>query len=132
MSYHENSRKTFVAGAVIASQSVVKLGTSGVEPCGSDDLPLGFVEIGARAIGEQVSVRLINTPGTVEVRAGGSITAGSLVSPGTDGTVVAQSDSAQSVGIALAAAANGELVEIVPVFDSSAAAAAAAASINDN
>ena len=31
MSYHENSRKTFVAGAAIANQSVVKLGTSGVE-----------------------------------------------------------------------------------------------------
>lgn len=71
MSYYENSRKTFAAGAAIAHQSVVKLGAAGVEACGADGTPLGFVEIGARAAGELVSVRLINTPGTVEVRAGG-------------------------------------------------------------
>lgn len=126
MSYHESSRKTFAAGAAIAHQSVVKLGAVGVEACGADDTPLGFVEIGAREAGELVSVRLINTPGTVEVRAGGSIAAGALVSPGTDGTVVAQSGAALVVGMALEAAANEELVEIVPVFDRSAAAAASA------
>ena len=76
MSYYENSRKTFAAGAAIAHQSVVKLGAAGVEACGADGTPLGFVEIGARAAGELVSVRLINTPGTVEVRAGGNIPAG--------------------------------------------------------
>ena len=118
MSYYENSRKTFAAGAAIAHQSVVKLGAAGVEACGADGTPLGFVEIGARAAGELVSVRLINTPGTVEVRAG------ALVSPGADGAVVAQSGSALAVGIALIAAANEELIEIVPVFDRSAAAAA--------
>ena len=85
MSYYENSRKTFAAGAAIAHQSVVKLGAAGVEACGADGTPLGFVEIGARAAGELVSVRLINTPGTVEVRAGGNIPAGALVSPGADG-----------------------------------------------
>ena len=123
MSYYENSRKTFAAGAAIAHQSVVKLG-AGVEACGADGTPLGFVEIGARAAGELVSVRLINTPGTVEVRAGGNIPAGALVSPGADGAVVAQSGSALAVGSALIAAANEELIEIVPVFDRSAAAAA--------
>ena len=124
MSYHENSRKTFVAGAAIANQSVVKLGTSGVETCGAGDTPLGFVEIGAMAAGELVSVRLINTPGTVEVRAGGSITAGGLLSPGADGVVVAQSGTALALGIALTAANTDELVEMVPVFDRSAAAGA--------
>lgn len=126
MSYHESSRKTFTAGAAIAHQSVVKLGAAGVEACGTDDTPLGFVEIGAREAGELVSVRLINTPGTVEVRAGGSIAAGALVSPGADGTVVAQSGAALAVGMALDSAANDELVEIVPVFDRSAAAGASA------
>ena len=126
MSYHESSRKTFAAGAAIAHQSVVKLGAVGVEACGADDTPLGFVEIGAREAGELVSVRLINTTGTVEVRAGGNIPAGALVSPGADGAVVAQSGSALAVGIALIAAANEELIEIVPVFDRSAAAAASA------
>ena len=76
MSYYENSRKTFAAGAAIAHQSVVKLGTAGVEACGADGTPLGFVEIGARAAGELVSVRLINTPGTVEVRAGATFPPG--------------------------------------------------------
>ena len=126
MSYHESSRKTFAAGAAIAHQSVVKLGAVGVEACGADDTPLGFVEIGAREAGELVSVRLINTTGTVEVRAGGSIAAGALVSPGAGGYVVAQSGAALAVGMALEAAANEELVEIVPVFDRSAAAAASA------
>lgn len=45
MSYYENSRKTFAAGAAIAHQSVVKLGAAGVEACGADGTPLGFVEI---------------------------------------------------------------------------------------
>ena len=126
MSYHESSRKTFAAGAAIAHQSVVKLGAVGVEACGADDTPLGLVEIGAREAGELVSVRLINTTGTVEVRAGGSIAAGALVSPGAGGSVVAQSGAALAVGMALEAAANEELVEIVPVFDRSAAAAASA------
>ena len=124
MSYYENSRKTFAAGAAIAHQSVVKFGAAGVEACGADGTPLGFVEIGARAAGELVSVRLINTPGTVEVRAGGNITAGALVSPGADGVVVAQSGTARAMGIALAAAATDEIVEIVPVFGSAAATAA--------
>ena len=42
------------------------------------------------------------------------------------GSVVAQSGAALAVGMALEAAANEELVEIVPVFDRSAAAAASA------
>lgn len=128
MSYHENSRKTFIADAVIANQSVVKLGTSGVEPCGAEDTPVGFVEIGAREVGEAVSVRLINTQGTVEVRAGGSITSGALVSPGADGAVVVHSGTAAVLGIALENASNEELFEIVPVFST---AAVAAASLSD-
>ena len=63
MSYHESTRKTFAAGAAIAHQSVVKLGAVGVEACGADDTPLGFVEIGAREAGELVSVRLKCAPG---------------------------------------------------------------------
>ena len=42
MSYYENSRKTFAAGAAIAHQSVVKLGAAGVEACGADGTPYFF------------------------------------------------------------------------------------------
>lgn len=71
MSYYENSRKTFAAGAAIAHQSVVKLGAAGVEACGADGTHSVLWKSALGPPGELVSVRLINTPGTVEVRAGG-------------------------------------------------------------
>lgn len=66
MSYHENSRKTFLAAAAIPQDCLVKLTSTGVSVCGESDIPVGATETGALAAGDHVSVRLMNTPGTTE------------------------------------------------------------------
>lgn len=117
MSYFENSRRTFTANAAIFAGCVVKLAAGKVEVCGESDQPLGFAETDTFGAGENVTVRLLNTSGTVEVRAGGSITAGTLVSPAASGDVQAHSLDKTVIGLALNAASSGEFVEIVPLFD---------------
>lgn len=117
MSYHENSRKTFVAAAVITRDSLVKLTAAGVELCTAGDVPLGVTEVGAKAAGDHVGVRLLNTPGTVEVVSSGVVTIGQLLSSGTDGTVVSRTDDSPIVGMALQGTASGGLVEMMPLFN---------------
>lgn len=115
MAYHENSRKTFAAVALIPADSLVKLTAAGVEVCGAGDLPLGVTETGARMADDPVSVRMLNTPGTVEVVASAAITAAQLLTSGANGSVVPHSGSAPVVGMALCTAASGGIVELMPM-----------------
>lgn len=117
MSYHEHSRKTFVAAAVITRDSLVKLTAAGVELCTVGDVPLGVTEVGAKAVGDHVGVRLLNTPGTVEVVSSGVVSIGQLLSSGTDGTVVPRTESSPIVGMALQDTVSGGLVEMMPLFN---------------
>ena len=117
MPYYESSRVTLTAAEAIARASLVTLSRDGLKPCGATDTPVGFTELGAAAAGDAVSVRLVNAPGTFECRAAGSIAAGGLVGPAGDGAVSAHTPGALAVGIALSAAENGGLLQIVPMFD---------------
>ena len=72
MANFENSRRTFSAAVLIPADSLVKLTAAGVQPCGAGELPLGVTETGARMADEPVAVRMLNTPGSVEVIASSS------------------------------------------------------------
>lgn len=117
MPYHENSRKTFVAAGPIPQDSLVKLSVAGLDVCGAGEVPVGVTEVGAREAGEHVGVRLLNTPGTLEVACGATVTLGQLLSSGEAGAVVPHSGSAPLVGMALQTGGSGGLVEVMPVFN---------------
>ena len=112
MPYHENSRKTFIAAGPIPQDCLVKLTAAGLEVCGEGEVPVGVTEVG-----EHVGVRLLNTPGTLEVACGATVTLGQLLGSGEAGAVAPHSGSAPLVGMALRAGASGGLVEIMPVFN---------------
>ena len=116
MANFENSRRTFSAVALIPADSLVKLTASGVQPCGAGELPLGVTETGARMADEPVAVRMLNTPGSVEVNASAAVTIGQLLTSGADGSVVPHSGVNPIVGMALSAAASGGIVEMMPAF----------------
>lgn len=117
MAYHENSRKTFIAAGPIPRDSLVKLTAAGLDVCGAGEVPVGVTEVGALAAGEHVGVRLLNTPGTLEVACGAAVTLGQLLSSGEAGAVAPHSGSAPLVGMALQTGGSGGLVEIMPVFN---------------
>ncbi len=116
MANFENSRRTFSAVALIPADSLVKLTAAGVQPCGAGELPLGVTETGARMADEPVAVRMLNTPGSVEVNASAAVTIGQLLTSGADGSVVPHSGVNPVVGMALSAAASGGIVEMMPAF----------------
>ena len=113
MPYMEISRKSFVAAGPIPQDALVKLTAAGVDVCGAEDVPIGVTETGAVTAGDHVGVRLLNTCGTVEVNAAGTIALGDKLSPAADGTVAAATDGIV-VGMALAAATAGDGLEIMP------------------
>lgn len=117
MPYHENSRKTFVSAGPIPQDSLVKLTTAGLNVCGAGEVPVGVTEVGAREAGEPVGVRLLNTPGTLEVSCGATVTPGQLLGSGEAGAVVPHAGGAPLVGMALGAGSGGGLVEVMPVFN---------------
>ena len=116
MANFENSRRTFSAAALIPADSLVKLTADGVQPCGAGELPLGVTETGARMADAPVAVRMLNTPGSVEVIASAAVTIGQTLTSGAAGSVVPHSGVNPVVGLALTAAASGGVVEMMPTF----------------
>ena len=116
MANFENSRRTFSAAVLIPADSLVKLTAAGVQPCGAGELPLGVTETGARMADEPVAVRMLNTPGSVEVLASAAVTVGQLLTSGAGGSVVPQSGVNPIVGLALTAVDSGGIVEMMPTF----------------
>lgn len=116
MAYHENSRKTFPAAGLINSDRLVKLTAEGVAACAAGDQPIGVTELGARMADEPCGVRLLNTPGTVEVLAAADVSVGQELTTAADGAVTPYGDSGPRVGVAVTAAASGGLVEMMPQY----------------
>lgn len=111
MTYLENSRRTFIAAGPVSADALVMLTDAGVVE--SDGLgALGVCETGATAAGEHVSVRLLNTAGTVEVAVAGAVSAGTLLSAGPAGTVEAN-PAGLVVGVAVSGTSGG-VVEMMP------------------
>ena len=106
-----------MAAGPIPQDSLVKLSAAGLDVCGAGEVPVGVTEVGAREAGEHVGVRLLNTPGTLEVACGATVALGQLLSSGEAGAVVPHSGSAPLVGMALQAGGSGGLVEVMPMFN---------------
>ena len=107
---HQNGKATFTAGATIAKGEFVKFSSGKVVKCAAaTDIAIGVTLDGAES-GELVPVQLLTSGDTVLVKAGGAVAQGGTLS--CLGTTVATAGALQ-YGIALNAAANGELVEAV-------------------
>ena len=112
-SFTTESTKSYKAAADIAAYVLVKrtaAKTVGVVTAGDTDVIIGVTEANAKA-GEQVPVRLRNSPGTVLVKAGAAIADGAAVRPLNDGTVD-DSGSNPIFGYAEEAAAAGDIIEV--------------------
>ena len=105
---HQNGKATFTAGEAIAKGEFVKFSSGKVVKCAAaTDIAIGVALDGAEA-GTFVPVQLLTSGDTVLVKAGGAVAQGGTLS--CLGTTVSTAGALQ-YGIALNAAANGELVE---------------------
>lgn len=105
----EGSKRTFTAGAALAARRRVKLSGASVVYAGDEEDAIGVTEF-AVALGEDVTIRLINTGGTFEVEAAGAITAGGSVYAAADGKVEATGTNAKGAALE-AATADGDIIE---------------------
>jgi hypothetical protein len=105
----EGSKRTFTAGAALEPRRRVKLSGTSVVYAGDEEDAIGVTEFRA-ALGEDITVRLINAGGTFEVTAAGAITAGAAIYPAADGKVEATGTTARGAALE-AATANGDIIE---------------------
>ena len=105
----EGSKRTFTAGADLEPRRRVKLSGTSVVYTGDEEEAIGVTEFRA-ALGEDITVRLINAGGTFEVEAAGAITAGAAIYPAADGKVEGSGTTAR--GAALDdTTADGDIIE---------------------
>ncbi len=119
--YVETSTKSFIAGATIAANTLVKLTAVGkVETAELDDAPIGVALEPAAANGH-VAVKLLNCDGTVKMIAAGAISANAKVYCKNDGKCDDTTSSFEiAVGYALeAAGADGDIIEVLPFISQS-------------
>ncbi|HOE64653.1 MAG TPA: DUF2190 family protein [Candidatus Sumerlaeota bacterium] len=119
--YVETSTKSFIAGATIAANTLVKLTAVGkVETAELDDAPIGVALEPAAANGH-VAVKLLNCDGTVKMIAAGAISANAKVYCKNDGKCDDTTSSSEiAVGYALeAAGADGDIIEVLPFISQS-------------
>lgn len=113
-----DGKKTCEASAAIEPYRVLQLDAGKVlhNTAVATTVVLGFSEYPA-ASGEDIAVMMINLPGSREVMASGAVTAGAKVYAAADGKVSALPAVAgtyRQIGIALEAAADGEVFEVMP------------------
>lgn len=116
-SQYSGSKGFHATNAISGAGYAVKLssGQVVVATAGTDKI-IGVTEDSAAA-GEVVSVRLRSAPGTVKVKAGGTIAVGDLVTATTAGKLIATTTAGdQVVGMALEAGASNDLVEVMLGF----------------
>lgn len=111
-------KKTYEASAAIEAYRVLQLDSGKVlhNTAVATTVVLGFSEYPV-ATGDDIAVMMINLPGSREVMASGAITAGAKCYAAADGKVSALPAAAGTyrlIGIALEAAADGEVFEIMP------------------
>lgn len=79
------------------------------------DKPLGVTQYPALEAGQLIGVRLLNTEGSIEVETAGVVAAGDEVMAVDDGKItLASGTGGQLIGLALAEAPAGGVVELVP------------------
>jgi len=118
---HDGFRMTFEVEAAVSQGQVVKVSSEGkISPCGAvSDKAIG-VAYEDGDVGEHIAVVM---HGVVEVTAGGAISVGSFVTPGTGGKVLSASEAAEGAGALLVqcicgialkgAAADGDKIDML-------------------
>ena len=116
--YSENGKNSYTAAAAVVKGNILKFttpdaqGLPSVTPMtASTDVPVAIALTDANA-GEKVAVKILGTGGTTLVKAGGALSAGDTL--GAGGAEAAAGDTA--IGVALAAASSGDLVEVATVM----------------
>lgn len=118
--FTDGCTKTFTAGAAFIAHALVQLSSGKVieNTATATHNPIGVAEFAADADGDIVSVRLLNSDGTIEMVASGAITSGADVYADADGKISALPAAAatyRKIGIALeAATADGDIIEVLP------------------
>jgi hypothetical protein len=111
-------KKTYEASAAIEPYRVLQLTSGKVlhNIADADGVVVGFSEYPAAA-GDYIAVMMINLPGTREVMASGAIDEGAKCYAAAAGMVSALPVAAgtyRQIGVAMEAAADGEVFEIMP------------------
>jgi len=114
----DNSVDSFLAASssgVGANLRVKLTANKTVEPAGASDTEIGVTDFKVNDEKTPVKVRLTNGGGSVEVIAGGAITAGSIVKRAANGKVTADG-AGSNYGIAYGSAtADGDYVVVYPL-----------------
>jgi len=105
----EGSKRTFTAGAALEPRRRVKLSGTSVVYAGDEEDAIGVTEFRA-ALGEDITIRLINAGGTFEVTAAGAIAAGGALYPAADGKVEAAGTAVRGTALE-AATSDGDIIE---------------------
>lgn len=119
MPYVNESRRAFTAGEGLPAYRLAKLdaGKAVLNTSAAADEPLGATERPA-ASGESVSLRLLNTAGTLEIEAGEAVAVGDDLVAADEGMLrklPAAAGEYRRVGKALQAApAGGGVIEVIP------------------
>lgn len=114
--------RAYTTGEALAEKRLVKISSSTVVymTATATDIPAGVTQFAA-ASGDNVTIKHPHDGGTLEVTAGGAISAGADVYAAANGKVTAVPTAGGTylrVGVALeAAAADGDIIEILPVLD---------------
>ena len=116
--YSENGKNSYTAAAAVAKGDILKFTTADAQGLPSVT-PTTAATDAAVAIaladanqGEKVSVKILGTGGTSLVKAGGPVAAGATL--GATGAAAAAGNKA--IGVALAGASSGDLVEVATVM----------------
>lgn len=116
--YSENGKNSYTAAAAVAKGDILKFTTADAQGLPSVT-PTTAATDAAVAIaladanqGEKVAVKILGTGGTSLVKAGGTVAAGATL--GATGAAAAAGNKA--IGVALAGASSGDLVEVATVM----------------
>jgi len=113
MSQENLGLKAFTANSTIQMFELVSLvdGTT-VLRCAADAVPVGVAQESVTVSGSHVTVKLLNSGGTMKIKAGAAIAAAAACYEGATGMMAASGDTV--VGTALeAATASGDVIEVL-------------------
>lgn len=116
--HSESGKNSYTAAAPVAKGNILKFTTADAQglpsvtpTTASTDVPVAIALTDANQ-GEKVAVKILGTCGTTLVKAGGALGAGGTL--GAGGAKAAAGDTA--IGVALAGASSGDLVEVATVM----------------
>lgn len=116
--YSENGKNSYTAAAAVAKGNILKFTTADAQGLPSvtpttaaTDAAIAIALADANQ-GEKVAVKILGTGGTSLVKAGGTVAAGATL--GATGAAAAAGNKA--IGVALAGASSGDLVEVATVM----------------